>query len=58
MKISKLALQLKTLPDNAGVYKFYDKVGNILYIGKAKNIKKELAHILELNRKILKQIFL
>ena len=63
MKISKLALQLKTLPDNAGVYKFYDKVGNILYIGKAKNIKKRVSSYFRTKQKnfktnlLVKQIF-
>ncbi len=54
MKISKLALQLKTLPDNAGVYKFYDKVGNILYIGKAKNIKKRVSSYFRTKQKNFK----
>ena len=63
MKISKLALQLKTLPDNAGVYKFYNKVGNILYIGKAKNIKKRVSSYFRTKQKnfktnlLVKQIF-
>ncbi len=54
MKISKLALQLKTLPDNAGVYKFYDKIGNILYIGKAKNIKKRVSSYFRTKQKNFK----
>ena len=41
MKLPKIALRLKTLPSNTGIYKFYDKVGNILYVGKAKISKKE-----------------
>ena len=40
----ELQLQLKTLPNQPGVYQYYDKEGNILYIGKAKNLK-ELALI-------------
>ncbi|TDE55048.1 excinuclease ABC subunit UvrC [Flavobacterium sp. GT3P67] len=38
-----LALQIQTLPDGPGVYQYYDKEGKILYVGKAKNIKKRVA---------------
>ena len=38
-----LELQIQTLPDNPGVYQYYDKDGKILYVGKAKNIKKRVA---------------
>ncbi|MCB9231127.1 MAG: excinuclease ABC subunit C [Bacteroidia bacterium] len=34
---------LKTLPDDPGVYKFIDAKGTILYIGKAKNLKKRVS---------------
>ena len=38
-----LQLQIQTLPDNPGVYQYYDKEGKILYVGKAKNIKKRVS---------------
>lgn len=38
-----LQLQIQTLPDNPGVYQYYDKEGKILYVGKAKNLKKRVA---------------
>jgi excinuclease ABC subunit C len=38
-----LKLQIKTLPTQPGIYQYYDKKGTILYIGKAKNLKKRVA---------------
>ncbi|MEN8799820.1 MAG: excinuclease ABC subunit UvrC [Flavobacteriaceae bacterium] len=38
-----LEIQLSTLPNEPGVYQFYDKSGQILYVGKAKNLKKRVA---------------
>jgi len=37
-----LALQLKSLPDKPGVYRFLDENGVIIYIGKAKVLKKRV----------------
>ena len=39
----KLDVQIKSLPNSPGVYQFYDKEGKILYVGKAKNLRKRVS---------------
>ena len=34
---------LPTLPTDAGVYRFRDKDQTVIYVGKAKNLKKRIA---------------
>jgi excinuclease ABC subunit C len=36
-------MELKNLPSNPGVYKFYNKEDLLIYVGKAKNIKKRVS---------------
>ena len=42
MKSEQLEIQIKSLPEVAGVYQYYDKQEKIIYIGKAKNLKKRV----------------
>jgi excinuclease ABC subunit C len=43
MASAPVSLQVSTLPDTPGVYQYYDKEGALLYIGKAKNVRKRVA---------------
>jgi excinuclease ABC subunit C len=39
----EILLKLKTLPEKPGIYQYFDSKGTILYVGKAKNLKKRVS---------------
>jgi len=42
-RAERLAQQRRELPDSPGVYLFYEKNGELLYVGKARSIRKRVA---------------
>jgi len=43
VKPDLIEIQLKSLPEVSGVYQYYDKSDRIIYVGKAKNLKKRVS---------------
>ena len=50
----QLSHKIKSLPDSPGVYQFLDKDQKIIYIGKAKNLKKRVKTYFSKNNKSFK----
>lgn len=56
--------KLKTLPNSPGIYKFLDKKERVIYVGKAKNLKKRVTNYFQQgtkhspkNQKLIKNTF-
>jgi excinuclease ABC subunit C len=47
---SEYQLLISSFPDKPGIYQFLDSFGNILYVGKAKNLKKRVASYFSKNQ--------
>ncbi len=43
MQDLSIEIQLSTIPNEPGVYQFFDAEGKILYVGKAKNLRKRVS---------------
>ena len=43
VKSDLIEIQLKSLPQVAGVYQYFDKSDRVIYVGKAKNLKKRVS---------------
>lgn len=43
MEPAPITIQLKTLPSDPGVYQYYDKNDVVIYVGKAKNLKRRVS---------------
>ena len=39
----KITTILKTIPTSPGVYQYFDETGEIIYVGKAKNLKRRVS---------------
>jgi len=45
-----LMIQISLLPDAPGVYQYFDKTGKIIYVGKAKSLKKRVSSYFNKNQ--------
>ncbi|MEY4571900.1 MAG: hypothetical protein RLZ10_1117, partial [Bacteroidota bacterium] len=43
MDTSDLMIKIKSLPEHPGIYQYLNSEGKIIYVGKAKNLKKRVS---------------
>ncbi len=55
---SALQLKLQTLPEKPGVYQYFDANGTIIYVGKAKSLKKRVSSYFTKNHEYAKTALL
>ena len=55
---SAIQLKLQTLPEKPGVYQYFDASGTIIYIGKAKSLKKRVSSYFTKNHEYAKTAIL
>ncbi|MBQ9863953.1 MAG: excinuclease ABC subunit C [Bacteroidales bacterium] len=41
--IDRIAMRLKTIPENPGVYQHLDEAGTVIYVGKARNLQRRVS---------------
>ena len=52
----KLENEIELLPESPGVYLMYNVLNTIIYVGKAKNLRKRILNIVVFQRKYLKSV--
>lgn len=49
---------VNNLPEKPGCYQYLDETGKVIYVGKAKNLKKGSRHTFKKNNRAIKPRFL
>lgn len=61
MPAESIKIQLPAIPQNPGIYQFFDEKDNVLYVGKAKNLHKRVSSYTKpnlLSSRIARMVFL